>query len=361
MTLAIQVRGQTFTDAVAIEVHRSLGECCGFFTLDATANERQVLPFGVGALVKIVTESNTAVMTGFVETLEVSQDESSHTIRLAGRDRTCDLVDSSAPGAKRYQGPISLVSVIKQVLADLSLNTIQVFTEVSLPDLADHEMVSAEIGQGAYDFLESYARRQQVLIVTNGDGNLIITRAGAARLSAQLVRSSTFDTNVKASRLTLDSTQRYRRYVVRSQIAPAFVDGEPETLVDQLGEASDSSARASRILEMDSEAAMTSDDARARAAFEAATRRGKSLTYSAVVQGHELAPGVPWPINRLVSVRDELAQIQDTLLIKGIRMAWDLNEGSTTTIECTVKDAYTPEPPQPNPNAPANPFVDAAG
>jgi prophage tail gpP-like protein len=362
MTLSLMVNGTKFREAISIDVHRSLGELCGYFNVRCSIGLGSFLPFGVGSAAQIVTESNRPVLTGFVEQIEVEQDTGSHDIAISGRDRTCDLVDGYAPSGdkRRWKGPIAFDRIAKTVLADAGLSAILLVNEAgALQDITDKELVSFENSTTVFDFLDTYARRLQVILITNGDGNIVMIRASKATLQGKLIRNIIDKgINILASRLTVNRAYRYNKYVVNSQVPVTFSDSDPSEVINHLGEAVDKDIRPSRILMIDSEEPMTSDVARKRAEFEAAIRLGQSLTYSAVVQGHEVSPGNPWQINRLIAVTDDLCAISDTLLVKEVNFRYDLTTGSTTEIVATYKNAYAPEPITPTPTEPAVRFSD---
>ena len=77
-----------------------------------------------------------------------------------------------------------------------------------------------------------------------------------------------------------------------------------------------------------------------RAKFEANIRRANSVNYSCAIQGHSIN-GKPFKINTLAFVDDDFCNISSELLIHTIEYRYSLNQGSTSMLQMTYKDAYT--------------------
>ena len=75
------------------------------------------------------------------------------------------------------------------------------------------------------------------------------------------------------------------------------------------------------------------------ATLEANIRRANSLQYKCDVYGFQTNNGELWKTNRLIQVFDEDNDIDSELLIKGV--TFNLGEGSTTTLDFALADAYT--------------------
>jgi len=87
------------------------------------------------------------VFTGYVETLDINYDSSSHMIMVAGRDKASDLIDSSAK-PNSYKDIKTITRLIEKVLIDNGYNNITVSKSSSDIDdtLEDGETVSVELG-----------------------------------------------------------------------------------------------------------------------------------------------------------------------------------------------------------------------
>lgn len=344
MTLAIQLNGQNLVNYTQASVIRNFESISGSFAFVSTVRKDNLSPIKVGDSVKI-TVDNTPVITGFIEGLTVNYGPGSHQVTYIGRDLLADLIDSTVGVTKEYTGAVSLVDVIKDVLSGIGLSSIQVINQVDdLTPFDKFDITSADVGQKAFDFLESYVRKKQVFLITDGLGNIVITRASSELFPAKLQNiAGAEDNNIKSASFDLDFSKRYNQYLIQSQLNPFGLGSgtSPEDIANQSGTtAIDSFIRTTRRLELNAEE--SSDDATAgqRATWEANIRRARSLSYTATVQGHS-AGGTIWTINNLLEVNDSFADIQAQLFVKSVRFDESITEGTRTVINMTYKDAYT--------------------
>lgn len=341
MTLGVVVNGTLFTRAKSISVSRSIRSLSGWFDISSSADDLGRLPIRVNDSVQIVAGTSDVLLTGFVERLGVRQDAGAHEIRIGGRDITADLIDSTLR-TKVFNGPIGFQQLVTNVLREQGLSSIRVVNEAGqLKEISGSELVSGEIGESAFAFLERYARRVQVILTTNEDGNVLIMRAGAIESGVGLIREDNSPlTNVLASSVEVNVAGRFGSYACQGQLAPAGADfdGSTNEATAQSGTARDRNIRSTRFFEFEAETAMDSDACGDRAKLEGNVRRAKSLDYQATVQG------VPaqLKLNRRIRVRDDFCNINDTLLITDVEHRFDLG-GTTTTVGCTYRDAFTLE------------------
>jgi prophage tail gpP-like protein len=343
MTLNIQLNGQDYTNFIDASVVRSIDTVSGAFSFTSTVDQNNLFPIKLGDAVKIIVDG-IQVIDGFIEKINVSYSPDSHVISVGGRDKLADLIDSSTGDIKEFTGSVSLVDIAKNILANLGLSDIEVIDNTTGVRLFDaFDITSAEVGKNAFEFLELYARKRQVLLTTDGLGNLVLTQASSNILPFKLKNIvGGIDNNIKNATLDLDFTNRFNTYTVQSQLNPFFLDigSTPQNNVEQSGQATDSDIRATRILEFNAEESSDGFTSADRAKWESNIRRAKSLLYTPVVQGHSVDNTV-WSPNNLVEVEDQFTDIEATLFIQSVRYDQSLNMGSTTTLGLTFKDAYT--------------------
>jgi prophage tail gpP-like protein len=344
MSLAIQLNGQDLVNYTQASVIRNFESLSGSFAFVSTTQEDNLSPIKAGDAVKI-TVNGEPVITGFIEGLTVNYDPGSHQITYIGRDLLGDLIDSTVGSTKEYTGAISLVDIIKDVLSGLGLSSVEVINQVdNLTPFDESDIISAEVGQKAFDFLESYVRKKQVFLITDGLGNIVITRASNELFPAKLQNIvGAEDNNIKSATFDLDFSRRYNQYLVQSQLNPFALSlgTTPTDITNQSGNiAIDSFIRTTRRLEINAEESSDSATATERATWESNIRRARSLNYTAVVQGHSVGDTI-WTINKLIEVNDSFADIQARLFIKSVRFDESIDQGSQTIIDMTHKDAYT--------------------
>ena len=341
MTLKIKINGEELTNFQNANVVADIGAVTRGFSFGSTATKDNLFPVKVNDLVEI-TADGIDILQGYVESLTVDYDSMSHLIQVAGRSILLDLVDSTVPTQTEFNGT-SLISIAKIIMSELGLEPLVINNAGEIKPFDD--ITSAEVGQNAFEFLESYSRKRQVLLTTDGKKSLVFARAGTDRAPTDLfnlVQSNT--NNILNSQLKIDASQTYNRYVVRAELNPAIqsIEASPEDISDQNGTVIDATVRTTRQLEINAEESMESFSANDRAKWELNIRKANSLNYRATVVGHSVN-GQLWLPNTLVGVIDEFAQVSADLLIRSVVYDYSLGRGSVTTLNMTRKKAFTLE------------------
>jgi len=346
MSLNILVNGVEYTNFENAETQRSVEALCGSFSFASSADENEAFPVKVGDTIQILVDEESQ-LNGFIEGLEISYSANDHTISVRGRNKLGDLVDSTVGEIKEFTGAVSLVDIAKTIISGIGFTDVEVINNAGVVSFDAFDITSAEVGQKAFEFLELYARKKQILVTNDGNGNLVLTRASTEVFPAVLTNKKAPNNtvnNILSSTVRIDNAQRYRTYINRSQLNPHNVDAgvTPRNLVEQLGLAVDGAIRNTRTFEFNAEESLSSESAVDRAKWEATFRKAKSLSYTATVQGHSVN-GQIWTPNILVRVEDEFANLSTDLMIRTVRFRQSVDEGSTTMLEMTYKDAYTLE------------------
>jgi prophage tail gpP-like protein len=253
-----------------------------------------------------------------------------------------------------------LKTVIERTIASLGAAPGQVGSaEISVtdevnPDLFNEaeDLISPEPGDNAFEFIEKWARKRQVLLTPNGDGNVVITRGSATRIDAFLIhRVNSDDNNVISWGVDYDLTTRFNRYKMPSQLnlVALILAGftTTEAIVEQGGGGNvitDGNIREGRQMVIVPEANSSDSESRKRAKWEKNIRKARSRIYSAVVDGYRNQTGDLWRVNRLIRVDDVFAGIDSVMLVNSVIYGLTEDEGSTTDIALVNRDAYTLEP-----------------
>lgn len=336
--LRMEVNGNVYKDAINISVTRSVNNFCGYFEASSSLNVENLLPLKLGDAITVLADEKL-IFNGYIEQLQVQYDSESHEISIAGRDRVCDALDSTVTGDKVFKGPTNLKSVLRAVLDAGGMSAIGIIDEAGgIPDFGDGDTVEAEVGQTIFEFLEPYARKLQVIMTSNEDGDILLMRAGTVHSGLSLVNGE----NILQASLKKTDDKRFNKYIAKSALNPiSNDDADPVDVVSQSGTtATDSDIRSTRVKEFNTEEDMDNDTSFNRANFEANIRRSNSLNYSCVVQGHSIND-MPFKINTIATVSDGFADIGGDLLIHTIEYKYSLNGGSLSVFQMTYKDAYT--------------------
>ncbi len=340
--IRIEIGGQDFENFKTASVTRRLDTVCGEFSFTASTDFK--FNINNNSVCKIFVNEKL-VLTGYIETLNPSIEPTSHDIEITGRDLLSDLVDSSIPSNLNIQGGITLAEIATKIINGLGIPVKVINNVTNLAPFSKTELISAEPDQNAFDLINQYASKRSVLITSDANSNLIITRASDTRVADKLVnyKSDTMlENNIKSSNASYDNSQRFNKYTVISQ-ENSSANGASFNIntVNIKGIATDNEIRSTRQIIIQAENASSSDICTEIAGFEANIRRANALNYTCQVQGFSRNNGDIWWINELVEVIDEDELISSELLTKAVTFNIDAGSGSNTNLEFGLRDAYT--------------------
>jgi len=339
--IEIEVDGIRLTEFISARVTRSIGTASGSFSVKIPARENQPVPIKVEQEVLVSIDGSPAI-NGFIESVNIAYDSRSHSIDFSGRDRTADFIDSSVKSSLDITPPITLASLLTVTLANMGLSAISVIDDVSPDEFGEELDISAEIGQTGFEFIEPFSRARQVLLTTDGAGNLRLARAGTGRAGIALINKiGGNQNNILSGSFSINNSNRFNKYIVKSQdvFSGENVSADPTDGIDNEGQATDSEIRTSRVKIFEAEENMDAESAGRRAAWESNLNRAKAKKLSVNVQGHS-ANGVVWEPNQLVSVADDFSDIQSDMLIEQVDYQYDNNSGSITGLSLVPPDSY---------------------
>ena len=94
----LQVNGQRYSNFKSLTVFKSMESISGDFSFSAAIIDIKEFPIKLGDECIVIINTNP-VITGFVEDIDISFDNVSHNVIISGRDKTCDVIDSSLPSS----------------------------------------------------------------------------------------------------------------------------------------------------------------------------------------------------------------------------------------------------------------------
>lgn len=351
--ITLEINGTRYTGFKTINVQRSIENVSGLFNISTVFSSNLNFPIKIGDEARVMA-GETPIMTGFVEVINIDYGSNAHSINIQGRDKTCDINDSQLDGDVEFLPPISLENVIKQTLSKINMTNVSVINEAgSIAQFNESELVSSRVGQTAFNFIETYSRKRQVFVTTDGKGNVLLARGSTLTVPTTLynqIGDPNKQNNILEASIKYDYTQRFNMYRCKSQANISTLnftgDTDPNLITARSGTAIDTAIRSTRVLNFNAE--NSSDDAESvnRAKWEANIRRSRSFTYTAKVVGatYDKDGQNPWTTNRLIQVVDEFASINAALLIKQVTFDLSVDGGTITTLELVTPDAYQPEP-----------------
>lgn len=364
-----------FLDGVAYdqwtsgEVTRDLKDFSGGFSFtfrDGEASNRTFVFASMPILPRLRSQMQAKIMIGkrtvllgHVEDVAYDVSDGNASVTISGRDKTGDLIDCSALA----EGPAELKGVkLEDAAAKIAEPFgLKVRTEVDTGETFDR--YSIDLGETAFSAIEKGSRQRSVLILSDGVGNIVITRTGKTRAPDAI----SLPGNVMAVSASFSTANRYSKTVVRGQsersgkarsAAALDVAAEPIGADSRndgdgtarererkgtvaTGRAEDGEIRRYRPkvhLARSKAGAVSAQD---EADWRNRTSRAEGDEQTYTVKGHE-ANGQLWTVNQVVPVSDAFLGIERDLLISAVRYAEA--EEITTDISVCSAEAFDKEP-----------------
>jgi prophage tail gpP-like protein len=371
--LTIEINGNQYVGIKRGSVYLSMENLSNEFSVEISkpANVSGI-PFHRGDECKVLIYGKV-VLTGFINRVEAFIDNTAHVITIYGRDKTSDIVDNTLPAKISFSAPISLSDITKKVISLYGISDIDVIVDIeeSLPIFSKNEMVAAEMGERCFDFLEKYAKKRQVLLTTDGQGNIVYTRAKDVIIDDFInVNEGINKGNVLSIQMNLDDSHRYYKYVVVSQTNASgtalteenepteeenmMPENELETFRSQnftqplvtketylTSEAIDDEIRTTREYHFVSDTSLqTQDELNNRAIWEANMRRANGFDYTIVVQGFKNSKGFIWQPNMQININDNINDVQGEFLILSLEFSVEFNSGTRTVLHLVTPECY---------------------
>jgi prophage tail gpP-like protein len=341
----LRVNGLDYGGWTRVNVVRSLEAIAGTFELRVTERWPQSggrIPIQSGQYCAVLIDG-APVITGHVDDVEPRYDALHHEVTVRGRDATGDLVDCAARNDPGWWTSIGIVKLAKALCEPFGVPVILG------PDLGadpgDYAFgFGLEAGESVFEALERLARIQAVLLMSDGKGSLVITRAGTRRLERTVLQRGL---NILAMDATASMKGRFSEYFVYGP-AELTLTTLPEPTPDlREGKAVDSLVPRHRPRIVLAEKMGSNDTFAKRAQWELAVRRARGTRLVVTVQGWAHAEGL-WEPNVLVHVDDDWVGVQADMLVAQAAYLLD-EEGTRAELTLVPPDAYSLIPTIPFP------------
>lgn len=330
----IKTNGLVYEGWKQVTVRRSIEAVSSVFSFqftDSWTPNRE--PWGLNPQDAVnISLGGKSLITGYAETLNAKLDsERSYTI--AGRDRSCDVVDCSA-AVKQYKR-ISLVDLCNAIALPVGVEFALGSPSVN-NSIFDLWTVSA--GETMLESIDRALRMRGVLCVPDGSGNLTLTYAGSSSASAKLIEGK----NCKSMGYVLDYSKRFSDYTVKGQDKSA--DGFFGVATSVQGTSTDAGVKRNRPMIIQAEKKVTNAEAKTRAAWEANVRAARSTVATVLVQDWEQSPGILWSINQRVTYEAKNLGLSGSFIISEIEYTQDDRGGTTASLTLMPPDAFLSDP-----------------
>jgi hypothetical protein len=179
--LTLNVDGKVWGGWTDMTINRSLESVAGEFDLTVTAQWsppalHQTRPVLYGSI------GSDRVMTGYIDDFIPSYDAENVSLRVMGRDKTGDLVDSSVVDKSGQWKGQKLEQLAATICKPYGIEV------VNETDTGDAFGITLEQGETGFELLDRLAKQRGVLVTSDAYGRLVITRASTQRAGVALTR-----------------------------------------------------------------------------------------------------------------------------------------------------------------------------
>lgn len=330
------VRYEGFTDIAVNSAIENFSSSFSFTTTVKKTKQGEIINeafIKLGQKAKVFIDK-TLLITGFIEEIDKEVSPSSHSKTASGRDVGGDIIDSDI--IQKSYNQRNFEKLINLVLKDNGFS-IEVINKVGILNLEATETIKTEQGQSIFDFLDKYAKKLQVLLKIDKDGNLNIIREDNDVVKNMLINNYTADTNILASRLKLSTIDRFNVIEVYSQ---GNNKTHSKTGISQKGKAVDTQIRSTRRKILTMNTASESKSLKALAEWNIQLRKAKGSRYTCTTLGFYSSNNTLWQPNTLVDIIDYDMEVQGTFLIQGVTFNQNL-QGSFTNLDIVEQGSFS--------------------
>ena len=338
------VNGRRYGGWKSIRVTQSIESLAGSFSLGVSDRwDGQTAPWPIANedACRVEIDDQT-VIDGYIDSTDISASATDRSLSYSGKDRAAALVENSfavpdASGAG-FRWAFRNMDLAQYLTEMAKLHGIRVSVQPGLA-LAKTPLHVAHPGEKYLEAIKRAASPVGVLVVSDGNGGIVITRAGSAR-TGDLIEGQ----NIKAASFRSDASNRFRRYLIATQ-APGTDDAFGEATRIQADATDADVKRADRLDFLRPEQGYaTVAAARRRADWEARTRAALADAVVVTVQGWRRPSGTPWPVNALTHVvAPKMIGVDGDMLISQVERTMD-ESGRVTQLHLVRPDAFLPEP-----------------
>lgn len=323
---SLLVDGRRYEGWQGLHIHRSMDHFCGAFSASVSerwAGQTTPRPILPGTECQALIDGEP-VVTGYIDNASISYSDDAHTINVQGRDRTSALVDCSSLSKEKKDQPLARLAAL--LAAPFGVDVV---------DLVGDQTPIAKAGPNPevspYSILKRLAALRGVLMMSDGRGRLVITRASKTRIATVLE----YGKNILSGSGHFTMEHRFSDYEVVGQI-PGNNELYGKDAANRQGRSHDPEVRRYRpkIFRTVHPAA----DLQAEAEHLMRVRRGRSQKLTYRVAGWRHADGL-WAPNTLVHVADTKMGVDADLLIEGVHYSID-NGGEIASLELVLPETY---------------------
>lgn len=307
------IDGKAYGGWTRLEVQRGIEQIAGGFVLQLTsrypgADEPMQMCAGLACQIYLGSD---LLITGYIDDFETDDTETSSTVRVSGRDKTGDLVDSSAIYKTGQWRNVRLEQIVADIARPFGISvavapgtdTGEVFKRYAL-----------EEGEKAFEAIDRASRLRAVLVTSTPEGNLLLTTASDVSSGIQLVEG----VNLKKFNSRHSWKERHSEITLKGQV-PGDDQEYGAAAAHLKASATDQEIDRYRPLVVIAEHGTSNKNLADRAAWEAKVRMGRGKRGGCTLVGWRTGKdgqeGPLWRENTLVHVTSPRMYLDMELLI----------------------------------------------
>lgn len=332
--IQIKANGSIYAGWKSARIPFGIEQISNSFDLTVTdrwAGQDNAYPIPIGAGCEILIDGEV-VITGYVDDNTPEFDANSHSIAISGRDKTGDLVDCSAIHKSGQWANASLDKIVRDLCAPFGIKV-----RIDAPIGDRFSSFSIQEGETAHECIDRACRMRAVMPISDGKGNLVITRAKSGVPVAELVQGE----NILYARGDFSMRERFSVYYIKGQNRGSDDNADaPENHTQVSATATDTFVKRYRPLIVIAEDKGAHATYKQRAEWERNVRRGRSARATVRVNGWRNVTGALWRANTMVHLKSAFLGADTNLLIVGGNFILDESQGEVTELSLVGREAF---------------------
>lgn len=342
--LTLTVNAAAISGWTSIRVTRGLERMPNSFEIALTSRE----PTGFEVVVAdgdpcTVSLGSDPVITGYIDTVTREIEPQNQIIGIAGRSKSCDIVDSAAELPKSFINGVTLPKLARDIAKVYGIDV-----RSDGADGGQLPPIAFPYGTTGFSLIERAARYVGKLVYDNTDGSIQIGDLGAKRAASGFVEGK----NIMRAAAVRSQAQRFseiRAYLVPMNILGNLTaqpaDSAKGDVDNILASETDPNVKRRRLRAIIAESGYGGVDVcKKRALWEIARRAGRGLAVRVTADSWRDSAGKLWEPNTLVVVDAPSLKLNAVELCIG-EVAYRRDEqGTRAELVLMPADAFRPEP-----------------
>ena len=329
MFVTLKTNKTEFKNWSNIQITRSLRAISGKFQLTCFLSTKENINLNPGDDCEIYYQDKLMI-TGFIDTLDVTLTANEYQISISGRDKSGNCVDSTCINTNKSFKGSNLIEIATPLVLPFRISIESKTNKAKNPI----PLSSFQFCESIYETIDKLARTIGVLVYSNEQGNLIF-----ADTSSEVIDTLCVGKNVLEITSSKDASEKFQKYVVVSHSRDA------NNAVEEVkAESVDTSVKSPRIKKIFVRKNSSKEYCQARSKWEMSNHIAKSEQITMTVPDWITSSKNIWSVNSLVTVQCSQMNLHDNYLINDIEFMIDPDRGFITQIKLVNKNSYSFEP-----------------